>query len=220
MTNDEAIKWLKLDIEMMKFDSTTGDETYLDDDAINVIIAKEMAIEALRSQALPSSDIDDIDDELVSRGDVISAINRSFARYKIVEESHGEKHVKWTEEFIKFSDVLNTVKNIPSKQMQEEKPFEDCISRQEAINKIIAIFSKRSGTVGILLWTNAEIKEMVTEALKNLPSKQPKQKCGRWLISSDGYYPYCSECKTEPKNGIMTKFCPSCGIKMDWKDYE
>ena len=38
---------------------------------------------------------------------------------------------------------------------------------------------------------------------------------GRWLINSDGYYPYCSECKEEPKNGIMTHYCPNCGAKMD-----
>lgn len=41
---------------------------------------------------------------------------------------------------------------------------------------------------------------------------------GRWLINSDGYYPYCSECKEEPKNGIMTHYCPNCGAKMDKED--
>ena len=38
-----------------------------------------------------------------------------------------------------------------------------------------------------------------------------------WLINSDGYYPYCSACMTEPKDGIMTDFCPSCGAKMEGK---
>ena len=38
---------------------------------------------------------------------------------------------------------------------------------------------------------------------------------GRWLINSDGYYPYCSVCKEEPKNGIMTHYCPNCGARMD-----
>ena len=38
---------------------------------------------------------------------------------------------------------------------------------------------------------------------------------GRWIISSDGYYPYCSECKEEPKYGEMTNYCPNCGAKMD-----
>ena len=38
---------------------------------------------------------------------------------------------------------------------------------------------------------------------------------GRWVISCDGYYPYCSNCKQEPKSGDMTPFCPDCGAKMD-----
>lgn len=41
-----------------------------------------------------------------------------------------------------------------------------------------------------------------------------EQKQGEWLISSDGYYPYCSECKNVPKGGNMTDFCPSCGAEM------
>lgn len=41
---------------------------------------------------------------------------------------------------------------------------------------------------------------------------------GRWIISSDGYYPYCSECKQEPKGGNMTNYCPHCGAKMDGKE--
>lgn len=37
----------------------------------------------------------------------------------------------------------------------------------------------------------------------------------RWEISSDGYYPYCKKCNARPENGKMTKYCPSCGAKMD-----
>lgn len=37
----------------------------------------------------------------------------------------------------------------------------------------------------------------------------------KWIISSDGYYPYCSNCKTEPKNGVKSKYCPECGARMD-----
>lgn len=40
----------------------------------------------------------------------------------------------------------------------------------------------------------------------------------KWEINSDGYYPYCSNCKTEPKNGVMSKHCPECGAKMDVSD--
>lgn len=39
---------------------------------------------------------------------------------------------------------------------------------------------------------------------------------GRWIICSDGYYPYCSECNHWPKE--MTKFCPNCGAKMYKED--
>ena len=37
----------------------------------------------------------------------------------------------------------------------------------------------------------------------------------KWEISSDGYYPYCKKCNARPENGKMTKYCPSCGVKMD-----
>ena len=37
---------------------------------------------------------------------------------------------------------------------------------------------------------------------------------GKWIISSDGCYPYCSECKNEPQSGIMTNYCPNCGAEM------
>ena len=41
-----------------------------------------------------------------------------------------------------------------------------------------------------------------------------KQIEGEWIICSDGYYPYCSNCNHEPKNGVMTNYCPKCGAKM------
>ena len=39
----------------------------------------------------------------------------------------------------------------------------------------------------------------------------------KWEIYSDGYYPYCSNCKTEPDNGTMSNFCPMCGADMRTK---
>lgn len=35
-----------------------------------------------------------------------------------------------------------------------------------------------------------------------------------WRINSDGYYPYCSNCNTEPESGKMTDYCPNCGAYM------
>lgn len=43
-------------------------------------------------------------------------------------------------------------------------------------------------------------------------------KTGKWYISSDGYYPYCSECGYEPEDGNMTDFCPQCGADMREKE--
>lgn len=50
--------------------------------------------------------------------------------------------------------------------------------------------------------------------VRALPPAQPEPKKGKWIINSDGYYPYCSECRKEPKNGDMTDFCPNCGADM------
>lgn len=37
----------------------------------------------------------------------------------------------------------------------------------------------------------------------------------KWIINSDGYYPYCSNCKEIPECGVMSKYCPECGARMD-----
>lgn len=44
--------------------------------------------------------------------------------------------------------------------------------------------------------------------------KLAAMKKGHWLINPDGYYPYCSLCKNEPQNRVMTKYCPNCGADM------
>lgn len=40
----------------------------------------------------------------------------------------------------------------------------------------------------------------------------------QWVISSDGYYPYCSACKARPRE--MTKYCAECGRLMRGSDEE
>ena len=39
-------------------------------------------------------------------------------------------------------------------------------------------------------------------------------KKAKWEICSDGYYPYCSNCKEEPQGKVMTDYCPNCGAYM------
>lgn len=75
MTIQEAIRWIQLDIGMMKFDPTTGEETYLNDDAKKVIEAQEMAIEALKSQLSNTSEIQNSSDDLISRQDAINYVD-------------------------------------------------------------------------------------------------------------------------------------------------
>ncbi len=94
---------------------------------------------------------------------------------------------------------------------------DDLISRQAVIK---AIHDERE-------WLDANIQSaqyhylMMNETAKilgiigNLPAVQSKQKTGKWLINSDGYYPYCSRCKREPRSRIMTKYCAECGAFME-----
>lgn len=48
-----------------------------------------------------------------------------------------------------------------------------------------------------------------------------------WLICSDGYYPFCSNCLYEPEPPRLhednrTPYCPNCGYKMkkEWENGE
>ena len=43
------------------------------------------------------------------------------------------------------------------------------------------------------------------------------EKQAQWLIDPDGWYPYCDNCRHEPKNGVMSKYCPECGSLMNVK---
>lgn len=89
--------------------------------------------------------------------------------------------------------------------------MDDLICRQRILNELDRIISigikGKDGRTPI----SAEIFRDFVEAV---PIIQPEQKIGRWLINPDGYYLYCSACKGEPKNGIMTDFCPKCGRRM------
>jgi len=48
--------------------------------------------------------------------------------------------------------------------------------------------------------------------------EKKEEKHAKWNINPDGYYPYCSRCKEEPPSGIMTKYCPNCGARMDLEE--
>lgn len=66
---------------------------------------------------------------------------------------------------------------------------------------------------------DSELKSLVMVEFLSCIDKMPRENVepiiyANWKINCDGYYPYCSNCGTEPKNGIMTKRCPECGAYM------
>lgn len=48
-----------------------------------------------------------------------------------------------------------------------------------------------------------------------LQKLKARQKKSLWVISSDGYYPYCGACGARADK--MTDYCPACGRRMRGK---
>jgi hypothetical protein len=80
-------------------------------------------------------------------------------------------------------------------------------------NVVWEIFSTETDVLGKSVFLTMTDAEQFLAKMK-IGGISSKQKEGEWIICSDGYYPYCSECKNEPKNGVMTEYCPHCGAKM------
>lgn len=59
------------------------------------------------------------------------------------------------------------------------------------------------------------------EAIRRIEDSAPADVApvvhAKWVICSDGYYPYCSNCSEGPKGGLSS-FCPHCGAKMDLEE--
>ena len=56
--------------------------------------------------------------------------------------------------------------------------------------------------------------EMIRDRIEQLDVEETKDylkdNSAHWIISCDGYYPYCSACGYQPE-GKPTKFCAECG---------
>lgn len=102
---------------------------------------------------------------------------------------------------VRISEALN----MAIKALEHSESCEDAVSRQMLIRHY------DSGDFKHIMLLS---RDTLLDYIKHMPSVSPKQKIGEWRINSDGYYPYCSECKEEPKNREMTKYCPNCGAKM------
>lgn len=78
---------------------------------------------------------------------------------------------------------------------------------------------------------NSQGRTRMYKSMANLEKLMPKDcdkyeaveyaevKRGEWILSSDGYYPFCSNCRYEPPfvggKDMRTPYCPNCGAKMD-----
>lgn len=122
MTNEEAIKWLRLDIDLTKFDPLTGEDAYLNDDARHVIEAQEMAIAALE-QLEPCEDA-------VSREALRKAMyHRSF-------ETDGD--TMWQSGYwVRYRAVEQVIKESPSVTPKQErgKWEEKAVSDEKVIDE-------------------------------------------------------------------------------------
>ena len=85
----------------------------------------------------------------------------------------------------------------------EQKPCEDCISRQAAVD----CFKKWQPYMATRLLD-------FEKELSELPPVTPQPKVGRWIFDEilDKHY-YCSECKSMGVN--YWDYCPNCGAKME-----
>lgn len=65
-------------------------------------------------------------------------------------------------------------------------------------------------------------ERMVVRGLEKIPSVQPEQRTGKWerRIVDSGYNAdwKCSECGYKEMTDFPTKYCPSCGTKMESED--
>jgi len=68
------------------------------------------------------------------------------------------------------------------------------------------LISKRSATERLII-----AKTLLESVLQDMPTAEPRR--GKWIICSDGYYPYCSVCNYRPHE--MTNYCPNCGARME-----
>jgi len=86
------------------------------------------------------------------------------------------------------------------------------ISRQEAIDELIAMREHIDSEMSII---GCAAYEMAIEALR-----EPERKTGRWILTEDDDYEYCtcSECGYQNgenwMNGSDIPFCAMCGADM------
>jgi hypothetical protein len=146
MTKKEAIRWLKFDIEMTKFDPSTGGDAWLNKDDKSVIKAKEMAIEALRTIDTEPQWISCVDRLPVDSKNSSDCISKQAAYIAMVEKGQASKRYKLGEEWeLNGAEIREALETVPSIQPEPEvKP----ISYQDCSNALLKMWMENVLTDG------------------------------------------------------------------------
>ena len=126
------------------------------------------------------------------------------------DPSTGETGKPYSEECERMAQAL-----VIAIRALESEPVGDCISRQALkqamYHEAFEVDNEMQKWDGGC-WIRYKLFEEIVDIMPSVPIEQ---KTGRWLVNSDGYYPYCSICKNEPQGRIMTDYCPNCSAKME-----
>ena len=113
-------------------------------------------------------------------------------------------------------DLTRFEKIITNGTLLEQEHCEDAISRHAAIEEIRNL---KISIAGKDIFPN-EAKETIIKTLDELPSVQPMQRAGHWIMTNDyittAYgsldYVRCSCCREDSLE--EGDYCPNCGAKM------
>lgn len=152
------------------------------------------------------SELDNVRQELLERGDETVSFRQLVERFDEVEEYFNGTPWNLKQIYTNFNILIG------------KKPCEDCVSREEAI----LVMCRNCAD-----WQTCKLNCIRVQAMRNiekLPPVQPKQKTGHWEYvqygGSCGNW-HCSECRMiiphmpeETNNKPIYKWCPMCGAKM------
>jgi len=139
---------------------------------------------------------------------------------KVIATFYSEEYEEWTRQTTTIEDVLDSVCDeytvLPSEQPDVATDINvgDTISRQQAIDEVAKWFYDVFGI------KESDGTATIFKRLRELPTALPERKKGKWILTEDDNYEYCtcSECGYQNgenwMNGSDIPFCAVCGADM------
>lgn len=139
---------------------------------------------------------------MIKKEDVLHIIKVKLRYLDDARETYNSSELSEIDGYEKAcEEIAEAVKELPEID-EYERGFHDGV-RSEATRELVEVTGKLVESV----------MESIRICLSNVDIEAiPVKRHGHWLICSDGYYPYCSECGHRPKE--MSKFCEECGADM------